>query len=195
MQIITPPLRGALIFTLFWGFRKFRGALIFFKNFAEILGCVYLHEFWWGALIFTFFLVDFSKDLHCKTPVLQKKIPLRGPNFWGAFIFAFFRGALIIFTFQLSENFEERLLFWENPLKWPWSGYWGGGYYLQYPGSLVVMIANWWTCSWQFSTKLRPYSESLENSAQMLYASTFHENASKYSKNTFEVDNFFQNQQ
>ena len=29
----------------------------------------------------------------------------------------------------------------------------------------------------------------------MLYASTFHENASKYSKNTFEVDNFFQNQQ
>ena len=28
-----------------------------------------------GSAYFHFFLVDFSKDLHCKTPVLQKKIP------------------------------------------------------------------------------------------------------------------------
>ena len=92
----TPPLRGALIFTLFWGFRKFRGALIFFKNFAEILGCVYLHGFWWGALIFTFFLVDFSKDLHCKTPVLQK-FSLCAGQISGERLFSHF--------------FEERLLF------------------------------------------------------------------------------------
>ena len=24
---------------------------------------------------------------------------------------------------------------------------------------IVVMIVNWWTCSWQFSTKLRPYGK------------------------------------
>ena len=96
LQIITPPLRGALIFTLFWGFRKFRGALIFFKKIAEILGCVYLHGFWWGALIFTFFLVDFSKDLHCKTPVLQKFSRCAG-QISGERLFSHF--------------FEERLLF------------------------------------------------------------------------------------
>ena len=95
-------LRGALIFTLFWGFRKFRGALIFFKKFAEILGCVYLHGFWWGALIFTFCLVDFSKDLHCKTPVLQKKSRCAGQISGERLFSHFFEGRLLfsLFSFQ-----------------------------------------------------------------------------------------------
>ena len=115
----TPPLRGALIFTLFWGFRKFRGALIFFKKFAEILGCVYLHGFWWGALIFTFFLVDFSKDLHCKTPVLQKFSRCAGQISGERLFSHFFEERLLfsLFSFQKilkSAYYFEKIL-WNDP--------------------------------------------------------------------------------
>ena len=115
----TGALRGALIFTLFWGFRKFRGALIFFKKFAEILGCVYLHGFWWGALIFTFFLVDFSKDLHCKTPVLQKFSRCAGQISGERLFSHFFEERLLfsLFSFQKilkSAYYFEKIL-WNDP--------------------------------------------------------------------------------
>ena len=89
----------ALIFTHFWGFRKFRGALIFFKNLTEILGSVYLHEFWWGALMFTFFLVDFSKNLHCKTIVLQKFHAARA-KFLGSVYFHIVSRSVYFFQFS-----------------------------------------------------------------------------------------------
>ena len=107
----TGALRGALIFTHFWGFRKFRGALIFFKNLAEILGSVYLHEFWWGALIFTFFLVDFSKDLHCKTPVLQKFSRCAGQISGERLFSHFFEERLFFFNFQILIIGPEIIIF------------------------------------------------------------------------------------
>ena len=115
----TPPLRGALIFTLFWGFRKFRGALIFFKKITEILGSVYLHEFWWGALIFTFFLVDFSKDLHCKPPVLQKNSRCAGQISGERLFSHFFEERLLfsLFSFQkiLKSAYCFEKLLWNDP--------------------------------------------------------------------------------
>ena len=58
---------------------------------------------------FHFFLVDFSKNLHCKTPVLQKN-PLRGPKFWGAFIFAFFSRSAYYFHFSAFRKFWRALI-------------------------------------------------------------------------------------
>ena len=136
LQIITPPLRGALIFTLFWGFRKFRGALIFFKKFAEILGCVYLHGFWWGALIFTFFLVDFSKDLHCKTPVLQK-FPAARAKFLGSAYFRIFSRSAYYFHFSAFRKFWRALIILRKSSEMTLERLLRGGYYLQYPGSEI----------------------------------------------------------
>ncbi len=97
MQIIPPPPKEERLFAHAFGdLENSEVRLFFFKNLDEIIGSVYLHEFWWGALIFTFFLVDFSKDLHCKTPVLQKKSRCAG-QISGERLFSHF--------------FEERLLF------------------------------------------------------------------------------------
>ena len=102
-------LRGALIFTHFWGFRKFRGALIFFKNLAEILGSVYLHEFWWGALIFTFFLLILVRICTVK-PLFCKNFPAARAKFLGSVYFRIFSRSAYYFHFSAFRKFWRALI-------------------------------------------------------------------------------------
>ena len=100
-----------------------------------------------GSAYFHFFLVDFSKDLHCKTPVLQKKSRCAGQISGERLFSHFFEERLLfsLFSFQKilkSAYYFEKIL-WNDP-----GAVIKGGYYLQYPGSdwsqtHSIMKLNW----------------------------------------------------
>ena len=141
IQLGTLILRGALIFTLFWGFRKFRGALIFFKKIAEILGCVYLHGFWWGALIFTFFLLILVRICTVK-PLFCKNFPAARAKFLGSAYFRIFSRSAYYFHFSAFRKFWRALIILRKSSEMTLERLLrGGGYYLQYPGISIYSQA------------------------------------------------------
>ena len=109
LQIITPPLRGALIFTLFWGFRKFRGALIFFKNLPKSWGAFIYMDFGGERLFSLFFLLILVRICTVK-PLFCKKNPAARAKFLGSVYFRIFSRSAYYFHFSAFRKFWRALI-------------------------------------------------------------------------------------
>ena len=111
LQIIPPPpLKEEGLFShTFEDLENFEERFFFLKNLAEILGSVYLHEFWWGALISTFFLLILVRICTVK-PLFCKNFPAARAKFLGSAYFRIFSRSAYYFHFSAFRKFWRALI-------------------------------------------------------------------------------------